>query len=86
MARTLVKCQVTFLNVLDATMKALGEMGYSVETSGQITAKKAGGKTVSIDMESLSSEETKVTIRVGFYGDDRESNVLKEKIEQMLFK
>ena len=92
MARILVKYQVPFVNMWDATMQALDEMGFSVETkkhdatSGKLTAKQAGGKTVSIDLNSRSDEETEATIRIGFYGDYYESNVLKEKIEQILFK
>ena len=92
MARKLITYKAPFANTWDVTRQALEEMGFSVEskkhdaTSGKITAKRAGGKTISIELKYRSPEETETTIRVGFYGDEYESNVIKDKIGEVLFK
>jgi len=84
--------QAPYMKTWDATLKTLEEMGFLIETkkhdltSGKISAKRADGKDVSVALKYRSSEETEAKIRVGFFGDENASNVIKDKIGQVLFK
>ena len=87
-----VKYQATYKDTWDASLKAMEEMGFSIKnrkrelTSGTIEAKLADNKPVTVSVKYLSSQETEVTIRVGLFGDKNASNVIKDKIGDVLFK
>jgi len=81
--------QAPYTKVWDATLMALKEMKFEVEsskdnlTSGKITAKRADNTPVVITLEFESPETTKTIIRVGL-GDKDGSIVIKEKIRKIL--
>jgi len=84
--------QAPYMKTWNATLKALEEMGITVEskkhdpTTGEIVARRADKTTVTISLKYRSPEETEVIIRVGLLGDRNASEVIKEKIRDKLFK
>ena len=83
--------QAPFMEVWDGTLKAVEEMNLKIElsehdiTSGRIHAKRADKKTVAIVLKYKSQKETEAVIRVGFFGDEGASIVIKDRIKQTLF-
>ena len=84
--------QAPYEKTWDASLKALKEMGFGIEdktrelTKGKISAQLADNKTVTVSLKYISSSETEATIRVGLLGDENASNVIKDKIAEVLFK
>jgi hypothetical protein len=54
-------------------------------TSGKIKARLSNGKTVTMGIKYQSAEETEVIIRVGLFGDENASMVIKDEIRKELF-
>jgi len=84
--------EAPFDNTWDASIKALEDMGLTIDDktkkmgTGKISTKEdADNKTVNITIEYKSAQETEVTIRVGLLGDENASNVIKDKIGGILF-
>lgn len=83
--------EAPYIETWEATLQSLDEMGIKIEkkkhdlTSAKIVAKQADNKTVTISIEYKSSQETELTIRVGFFGDKEASDRIKEKIRAALF-
>jgi uncharacterized lipoprotein len=84
--------QAAYENTWNASIKALEQMGIKVKdkerqlTTGKIEASLADDKPVRITVKYKSSSETEVTIRVGLLGDENASNVIKDKIAEVLFR
>ncbi|MFC1867266.1 DUF3568 family protein [Thermodesulfobacteriota bacterium] len=84
--------QAPYIKTWDASLKSLEEMGFKIGnskrdlTSGKIEAKRADDKSVTVSLKYLSSQETEVSIRVGLFGDENASNVIKDKIGNVLYK
>ena len=80
-----------FKNTWKASLDAIEEMGIKIEdkdhsiSSGKIKARRADDTVVSVSMKYLSSDQTEVTIKVGLFGDEKESNNIKDKIADVLF-
>ena len=88
-----VAYEAPFDNTWDASIKALEDMGYTIENqtkelgSGKISTREdEKSKKVSLTLRYKSVQETEVTIRVGLLGDETASNVIKDKIAGLLFK
>jgi hypothetical protein len=83
--------QAPIMKTWDATLMVLEEMNLKIEekdhdqTSGEIVAVRADGKPVIISLRYISSQETEVVIRVGFFGDKNISMIIKEEIRKELF-
>jgi len=84
--------EAPFDNTWDASVKALEDMGFTIENqtkelgSGKISTKEdEKHKKVSLTLQYKSVQETEVTIRVGLLGDETASNVIKDKIASLLF-
>ncbi len=81
-----------FKNTWKASLDAIERMELKIEdqnhklSSGKIKAKRADDTGVSVSMKYLSSDQTEVTIKVGLFGDEAESNNIKDKIAEVLFK
>ena len=81
-----------YIKTWDAALKVLEEMELTIEskkhdpTTGKIVAKRADEQLVTISFKYRSSEETDVSIRVGLFGDENASMVVKDKIRNKLFK
>lgn len=75
--------------VWDATLKALEECGIAVyqkdkdALGGHIRGKRATGGDVVIKVQN-KGKSTLVRIRVGLFGDERASHMIKEKIDRRL--
>ncbi|MFC1819906.1 DUF3568 family protein [Thermodesulfobacteriota bacterium] len=84
--------QAQYMKTWDASIKAMEEMGFNIEdkkqelSTGKIEARLADNKPVTVSVKYKSSQETEVTIRVGLFGDENASNVIKDKIGSVLFK
>lgn len=83
--------QAPYERTWDASLKALKEMGLEIEdktrelTTGKISAQLADNTPVTVSLKYVSSSETEATIRVGALGDENASNVIKDKIAEVLF-
>ena len=81
-----------FKSTWSGSLEALEGMELKIEdkdhglSSGKIKARRADNTVVSIGMKYLSSDQTEVTIKVGIFGDEKESNNIKDKIAGVLFK
>ncbi|MBW1730387.1 MAG: DUF3568 family protein [Deltaproteobacteria bacterium] len=79
-----------YMDTWNACLSALEEMGLRIEksahdlTAGTIQARRVDNKAVSVKVEYKSARETKVAIRVGIFGDEDASNVIKENIRRAL--
>jgi len=84
--------EAPYMDTWDATLKAVENMNLQLQeqkhdlTTGKIVAKRADKKDVHISIKYMSSEETEVVIRVGFFGDQEGSMAIKEEIRKVLFK
>ncbi len=80
-----------FKNTWKASLEAVEGMDLKIEAknhklaSGKIKAKRADETSVTVSMKYLSSDQTEVTIKVGLFGDEAESNNIKDKIAEVLF-
>ena len=83
--------QAPYEKTWDASIRALEEMGYSIEEkteklgSGKIRTAEDHNKVVKMSLNYMSRDETEVKIRVGLLGDENASNVIKDKIGNILF-
>ena len=81
-----------FKDTWKASLEALEDMDLKIEdknhklSSGKIKAKRTDETAVALSMKYLSSDQTEVTIKVGLFGDEAESNNIKDKITDVLFK
>jgi len=81
-----------FKSTWSGSLEALEGMELKIEdkdhglSSGKIKARRADNTVVSIGMKYLSSDQTEVSIKVGIFGDEKESNNIKDKIAGVLFK
>jgi uncharacterized lipoprotein len=84
--------QAPYENTWDSSIKALDELGYKIAEkkekvgSGKIYTEGPETKKVTLSFKYMSQEETEVIIRVGLFGDENASNVIKDKIADILFK
>jgi hypothetical protein len=82
----------SFKNTWNASLEALEPLDLKIEgkdhgtSSGKIKAKRSDGTGVTLSMKYLSSDQTEMTIKVGLFGDEKESNAIKDKIGSILFK
>lgn len=83
--------QAPFENVYESSVKAIETLGYSITErhqkigSGSIEATDSNSEKITIKLKYLASEETEVKIRVGLMGDEAASNVIKDKIADIVF-
>jgi hypothetical protein len=81
-----------FKNTWKASLEAIEDMELKIEdknhklSSGKIKARRTDDTVVAVSMKYLSSDQTEVTIKVGLFGDEAESNNIKDKIADVLFK
>jgi len=81
-----------FKKTWNASLEALEGMDIKIEdkdhglSSGKIKARRTDTTAISVSMKYLSSDQTEATIKVGLFGDEKESNVIKDKIAGVLFK
>ena len=84
--------QAPYMRTWDATLKALENMNFKIQTqehnltAGMIEGKGADDQWVRISVEYKSSQETEVVIRVGLFGDEGASMAVKEEIRKVLIK
>ena len=84
--------QASFVDTWDATLKVIEHMNMLVEkknhdlTAGNINARRADRKPVTISLAYKSEKETEAGIRVGIFGDRSASMAIKEEIRKELFK
>jgi hypothetical protein len=84
--------EAAYMETWDAALKAVENMNLPVQekkhdlTTGKIVAKRTDKKEVHITVKYVSSQETEVVIRVGFFGDQEASMAVKEEIRKVLFK
>jgi hypothetical protein len=85
-----VAFQAPYPSVWDATVAALGDMGFEIEsaqddvTYGKVIARRANNSPVTVSLEHASANTTKAVIRVGHLGDKEVSLAIKEQIEKAL--
>ncbi len=78
---------VAFDKAWDATLAAMKDMDYGVTdkqkdaASAKITARGAGDKKITINLDKVSVSVTKITIRVGTFGDETLSRQILDKIK-----
>ncbi len=76
--------------VYAATKKALKQLGLSVTResrdalSGIITARDAQDKKVTIKLNTTTEGATKISVRVGLFGNETMSNLIYQKIHDNL--
>jgi L-fucose isomerase-like protein len=76
--------------VYEATKKALKQLRYSITKeskdliSGVITARDAQDKKVTIKLNSTAEGVTKLSIRVGLFGNETKSTLIYQKIHDNL--
>jgi hypothetical protein len=81
-----------FKNTWQASLDALEGMNLKIEgkdhgtTSGKIKARRSDDTVITISMEYMSAEQTRAAIKVGLFGDEKESNAIKDKIGEIIFK
>ena len=84
--------QAPYMDTWNAAVRVLEDMNFKIDQksndamSGKIEAKRADNKPVIVSLKYKSTNETDVTIRVGIFGDENASNVIKDRIAQELFK
>ena len=82
--------EAPYMKTWDATLKAMDNMNFKIRTqkhnltAGKIEAKRSDDEWVGIIIEYKSSQETEVVIRVGLFGDEKASMVIKEEIRKVL--
>ncbi len=84
--------EASFEKTWDASIKALEDLEFTIQEkteklgSGKISATSSSkNHQVSLSLEYLTPQETEVSIRVGLLGDENASNVIKDKIRNILF-
>lgn len=76
--------------VVAATERAFAELKLTPLTKegsglgGRVTGREADDTKVNVDVESLGSGISKVTIRIGVFGDEAKSRALMEAIKKQL--
>ena len=76
--------------VYKATEKAVGELGLVTTEktkdalSAKIIARDAQDKKITINLKALAEESTKISVRVGFWGDEVKSRLIYQKIQDNL--
>jgi hypothetical protein len=76
--------------VYAATKKAVDELGYKVTKDAkdaleaEIVARDAGDNKVTIILKKTAADATKVSIRVGTFGDETKSQLIYGKIRDNL--
>lgn len=76
--------------VLEATEKAVEELELKVskktkdKMSAEIVARDAGDKKITIKLSAAAEESTKLSIRVGWVGDETKSRLVYQKIREKL--
>ena len=76
----------------DAAIKVMEEMNFTIDNmvkdamSGKIEARRADNKPVTVSLKYKSTNETDTSIRIGIFGDENASNVIKDRIAKELFK
>jgi hypothetical protein len=81
-----------FKSTWEASLAALDSMNIKIEdkdhglTSGKIKARLADNTIVSLSMKYTSADQTEMTIKVGLFGDEKESATIRDKIRGILFK
>jgi hypothetical protein len=74
----------------NASLEAVKDLDFRIiatekkETEGNIEAKKLGGKKVRIALSIAGPEITFVRIRVGIFGDEAASRVIRDRIASRL--
>lgn len=80
----------TVTQAKDATLAAFNELDIATtkqkvdNLGGTIKGKTVRGKTVTVDVEPVSSDITKIEIRVGVFGDRAASERIADAIKQNL--
>ena len=88
----IVVYEAPFKKTWEASRQALKEMDCTIErsehdiTSGTLWGEFGGGKQVNIKLSYESADKTKVSIRVGVFGEKEASTLVKEKIRKILLK
>jgi uncharacterized lipoprotein len=83
-------CGATFDRAWQATQEALAGMGMSITSAkrerlrGEVRAKLADGTGVEVDLSPQSSDFTRLTVRVGVFGDEIASKRIVSKIKERL--
>ena len=76
--------------VLEATEKAIEELELKVskktkdKMSAVIVARDAQDKKITIKLRAAAEESTKLSIRVGGFGDETKSRLIYQKIQEKL--
>ena len=76
--------------VLEATEKAVEELELKVskktkdKMSAVIVARDAGDKKITIKLSAAVEGSTKLSIRVGWFGDETKSRLIYQKIQEKL--
>jgi hypothetical protein len=76
--------------VHDATMEVLRNIGVGIVAdktesfSGEIESALRGGSSVRVELKAVSPTATEVTIRVGTFGDQAQSDIVLNAIEARL--
>ena len=84
--------QAPYDKTLNASVKAIEELGFTIKskeqglTTSKIDALLSDGTPVTVTLKYKSSDQTEVSIRVGVIGDENASNVIKDKIGEIVFK
>ena len=84
--------QAPYEKTWSSSIKALEELGYKIAekkekmSSGKIYTEGPEMKKVTLAFKYMSTQETEVTIKVGIFGDENDSNIIKDKIADIIFK
>jgi hypothetical protein len=84
--------QAPYTDTWDAAIKVMEEMNFTIDNmvkdamSGKIEARRADNKPVTVSLKYKSTNETDTSIRIGIFGDENASNVIKDGIAKELFK
>ena len=76
--------------VYNATKKAIAELELKTSTdtkdamSAVITARDAQDKKITIKLEATTQETTKLSVRVGWFGNETKSRLIYDKIRENL--
>ena len=79
-------------DVYEATLKALEQLELSATKEGKdalsavIVARDAQDKKIATELRASTEETTKISIRVGVFGDETKSRLIYQKIRDNLYK
>jgi len=79
-------------NVYEATLKALEELELNVISKSKdaltatVNARDAQDKKVKITLKKTAEQSTKISIRIGTFGDETKSRLIYQKIDYNLLK